>query len=140
MRVSRLSIVPAGLLVAALGSGVGFALNVQAEDQEPGPSYPTLPDGRSLGRLPAEGDQLAVDKIPDLVAVVGDHGVEGYADARYILGKGEPAPRSPAEALAMQRDRPPTTTVLVYAEDGVTIVDTFTIDNRPLTGTDPEQG
>lgn len=141
MKLPRWSIVPAGLLVVALESGVGFALSIGV-DKEPRPRepYSVLEDGRTIGKLPAGEEPVKVREIPDLVAVVGDKGVEGFAESKYILGTGEPAPRSPAEALEMQRSRAATTVVPVYADDGVTIVDTFTIDNRPITGTDPEQG
>jgi hypothetical protein len=92
--------------------------------------YIRVPDGRTLGTLPPHGTHLDVDSVPDLVAVVGDSGIEGFADSCYILGKGEAAPRSPAEALRMQGNRPDIV-VPVHASNGMTVIDVFTIPATP---------
>ena len=82
-------------------------------------------EGRSFGPLPTGGSHLSPSQIPDLVAVVGDHHVLGYADSDLLLGD-DPAD-SPAEALGRQESRPKIRKVPVYATDGTTIVDIFTV-------------
>jgi hypothetical protein len=50
----------------------------------------------------------------------------GMPTATYCL-EGNPA-RSPAEALRSQQGEPETRQVPVYASDGTTVVDTFTVN------------
>lgn len=79
-------------------------------------------DGRSFGPLPTSGSHLSPSQIPDFVRVVGDHKVVGYADSHVLLGGGQAT--SPAEALSQPAPRQ----VSVYASDGTTVVDTFTVN------------
>jgi hypothetical protein len=107
--------------LASVAIGYGGALAV-AED---GGDYPKTADGRTYGTLPTNDEPLAVSDVPDLVAVVGENGVDGYITKDAFIG-GE-APQSPEEALKWQASAS-STTVPVYAEDGTTVVDSFTID------------
>ena len=86
-------------------------------------------DGRSFGPLPTGGGRhLSPSDIPDLVRVVGDKEVVGYADSDLLLG-GDAA-GSPAEARRRQESAPNTRKVPVYASDGTTVVDTFTVSRQ----------
>lgn len=88
--------------------------------------YPTTPDGRTYGRLPTGDKPLDPNDLPDLIAVVGDNGVEGYAETSLVIGPAEP-PASPEEALEQQQNAPESRSVPVYAKDGVTVIDTLTV-------------
>jgi hypothetical protein len=91
----------------------------------PAGTWPITPDGRTYGTVvPPEGTDVSVQALPDLVAVVGNHGRQGYADARVVTGFG-PTPANPQQALAQQegsRDRD----VPVYGIDGK-VIDRFTV-------------
>ena len=82
-----------------------------------------------IGGLPADvdGDGLISDtgdeRIPSLIMAAGDSGVAGYV--RYDDLEG-PQPSSPAEALAMSGQE---RVIPVYAADGFTVVDWYTISS-----------
>jgi hypothetical protein len=118
-RSSRIGIAAAVLLVS-LVAAVGVKTVVLADDAE----YAETPDGRTYGTLPTEGDHLAVADLPDLIAVKGNNGRNGYITRDAFMGG--PPPSSPEEALRQQR-KGGDVVVPVYAEDGVTVIDTFTI-------------
>ncbi|MEG0614756.1 MAG: hypothetical protein RR540_03290, partial [Oscillospiraceae bacterium] len=65
---------------------------------------------------------------PDLVAAVGDNGIEGYIRTSESMGD---KPSSPEEALENQEARIKsgnvTRTINLYGADGITVIDTFTI-------------
>lgn len=65
--------------------------------------------------------------LPDLIAVVGDNGHEGYIYREDFMGED---PESPEEAVAIQESLENGTYVPkvfnVYESDGVTVIDTFT--------------
>ena len=91
------------------------------------PPAGTTKDGRTYGPLLPEG-KTAGEVVPDLVSVVGDHGIEGYADSAVVLGDDKNGPASPAEALAQQASKASSPVVTpVFAKDGVTQIDTFTL-------------
>lgn len=95
-------------------------------------------DGRTYGPLLTSADGKN-EKAPDLVSVEGDHGKLGYADSDTVLGENEPAPSSPEEALRLQSERAKNPVVIpVFAEDGITKIDTFTIGrgNTKVEGKD----
>ena len=92
---------------------------------ESGESYGTAmdsPDGRD----------------PDLVAVLGDNGIVGYARSSDLDGE---MPSSPEEAIMMQEEREkagnPPRVINVYKTDGVTVIDTFTIGSSEPSENDP---
>lgn len=109
------------ILAALMPIGHGSASEVEGG----GNDYPTTPDGRTFGTLPTGDEQgLAVSDLPDLIAAVGEQGRHGYITREAFMGG--PAPSSPGEALAAQ-EKAEAVTVPVYAEDGTTVIDTFTI-------------
>lgn len=118
----------AGLLAASMAVGFGVATAVAGTDS---PEYPSLTDGRTIGTLPTDDKPLAVKDMPDLIKVSGDSGKLGYVTREDFLGG--PAPSSPEEALAEQADAK-TETIPVYAEDGKTVIDTFTVLGPEDTG------
>lgn len=71
-----------------------------------------------------------VEDEPDLMAAIGDNGIEGYVRRTEL--EGEP-PASPEEAIKMQEEREkngnPPKVVNVYEADGVTVIDTLTSVN-----------
>ena len=87
----------------------------------------------SIGGWPEDVDgngvisDSGVERIPELIKAVGDNGVEGYVRLEQLDG---PQPANPAEAVAMSGQ---TRVLPVYAEDGVKVVDYYTIQ-----GTLPE--
>jgi hypothetical protein len=92
---------------------------------EPGVSgYPTNASGQTYGDLPTSDEPLSNKDIPDLVGVMGNNGEHGYITKRAFLGGRAPA--NPEQALEIQATAEPVT-VPVYAADGVTVIDTFTI-------------
>lgn len=121
----------AGVLSVATSGLVGYYSVASAGDEAP--IYPETGTGQTYGTLPADSSGLDLADAPDLVRVVGDHGVEGYASSADVLGKDEAAPESPATALAEQETSRSMQTP-VYAVDGVTVVDTFTIGGHDLGG------
>jgi len=135
------------LLIAALLtvglSAAAFALRAVADPASPKPStlaqlHASPPAATStgctsgprpaIGKFPGDknGDGKISDtgreRIPALVAAVGDHGVAGYVRANDVFCT--PAPASPAAALAAEEKGQ---VIPVYAANGRTIVDTLTI-------------
>ncbi len=92
----------------------------------------------SIGGWPADtnGDGLISDsgdeRIPELIKAAGDHGVSGYV--RYEDLEGGPQPSNPAEAVAMSGQE---RVIPVYAEDGFTVVDWYTITSGEGTPIPP---
>lgn len=82
----------------------------------------------AIGKFPGDsnGDGTISDsgseRIPALVAAVGDHGVAGYVRVDEVFCT--PPPVSPAAALASM-GKPHL--IPVYASNGTTVVDTLTI-------------
>ena len=82
----------------------------------------------AIGKFPADanGDGIITDsgneRIPALVAAVGDHGNAGYVKVTDVFCT--PAPASPAAALASQ-GKP--RQIPVYAPNGTTVIDTLTV-------------
>jgi hypothetical protein len=71
-----------------------------------------------------------VEYMPDLTRVLGDNGIVGYARTSE-LPVSDPVPSSPEEAVRMmeeaERDGVAPRVINVYENDGITIIDTFTI-------------
>lgn len=80
------------------------------------------------------GSELLLEMIgvePDLISAVGQNGAEGYikrTDLDYNL------PSNPAEAMEYMANRPARRTIPLYAEDGVTVLGSFVIDNTTPSG------
>lgn len=85
--------------------------------------YKVNANGQSYG---IGADAEYVEDLPDLVAAVGDNGVEGYVYTSELLK----SPSNPTEALEYQRkidsgEYVPAV-INVYESDGKTVVDTLT--------------
>lgn len=138
----RRLLIAAALLVVGV-STTAFALRASAGPASPTPStlgqlQRSLPAATStgcaagprpaIGKFPADtnGDGKISDsgseRIPALVAAVGDHGIAGYVRANDVFCS--PPPVSPAAALAAQ-GKPQV--IPVFAANGTTIIDTLTI-------------
>lgn len=128
----RLGVAGAALVAACSVGGYALASTATAS-----PTYPVTPTGQTYGTLPSDGTQLPLAGLPDLVKVVGDHGIEGYAASSDVLGVGDAAPATPELALAQQKLNV-TRAVPVYAADG-TVVDTFTIAGSDAGGVETTQ-
>lgn len=142
-------------LVVALGIGVGIGVYVgtrgfgtsapAAAESAPTPdgsSEDALPetrtnaDGLTYGVLRPEpteaylnGEAVSDLDVPDLILVVGDKGREGYVYRSAILPDPESLPTSPEEAVAYtQAQARAAKTFPVYTSDGVTQIDTYTVD------------
>lgn len=110
----------AALIVA--GGGAAFAGSQMSDepetyqDQSARFKVPTgvTEDGRTYGAVPPFGSDNMIEEkdFPDLVAVQGDHGIQGFAERKAMS-------KEPAAGQSV--------VVPVYAEDGVTKVDTYTI-------------
>lgn len=93
-----------------------------------------LPDGRTYGPAPVapDGGQFDgegyMDNLPDLVSVLGDHGVSGYADSNLVFGDGDFD--SPEDVAAYVEATKNGMTIPVYDEQGKK-VDTFTLQQSP---------
>ena len=86
--------------------------------------YEVNENGQTYG---TDIDSPYVEDLPDLMAVIGDHGKQGYVYRDEFLGD---PPSSPEEAVAIQKSIENGTYIPkvynVYESDGVTIIDTFT--------------
>ncbi len=140
-RRRRLALAAAFLVVAA--AVATFAIKATADPSSPRPGLITTPASLralasstgctagprpAIGKFPGDrnGDGRITDsgneRIPALVAAVGDHGTAGYVKATDVFC--QPAPATPAAALATQ-GKP--RQIPVYAVNGTTRVDTLTI-------------
>ncbi|MGK2875492.1 MAG: hypothetical protein ACSLEW_07605 [Nocardioides sp.] len=88
--------------------------------------YPTNDQGMTYGAFPSESTQDRAADSPDLVLVIGDNNVEGYVYNSESFADDE-APSSPEEAIKQQDSSSGRRVISVYADDGKTVVDTFTI-------------
>lgn len=82
--------------------------------------YPTNAQGQTYG--PPTGDFW-----PDLMLAEGNNGVQGYVYTSDLTG--EP-PTTIEEALARNPDEP--FDIPVYKSDGITVIDTFTVNGSAL--------
>ena len=86
--------------------------------------YEVNENGQTYG---TDIDSPYVEDLPDLMAVIGDHGKQGYVYRDEFLGD---PPSSPEEAVEIQKSIENGTYIPkvynVYESDGVTIIDTFT--------------
>ncbi|WP_298132820.1 hypothetical protein [Micropruina sp.] len=103
---------------------------------EAGLSYGPVP-------MPSGDDDTVPDSLtPDLVSVMGDNGVLGYAESSLVFGDAWQA-ANPKDAVAQEAAREAARTagdsvqhvIPVYAEDGMTQIDTFTIEYPPAPQT-----
>lgn len=132
-RKSLIRITGVALLAAALGIWTGIAAASSGS-----PSGSETPATRpSIGGWPADsnGDGVISDsgaeQIPELISAVGDNGVSGYV--RYSDLEG-PQPANPEEAVKMSNQ---TRAIPVYAADGKTVIDQYTISGDKVNDISP---
>lgn len=95
-------------------------------------------DRPSIGGWPedANGDGIISDsgeeRIPELIKAVGDKGVDGYVRFEDLGG---PQPSSPEEAVRISGEE---RVIPVYAEDGETVIDTYTLRADPAPDERPQ--
>lgn len=86
--------------------------------------YEVNENGQTYGK---DIDSPYVEDLPDLMAVIGDHGKQGYVYRDEFLGD---PPSSPEEAVEIQKSIENGTYIPkvlnVYESDGETIIDTIT--------------
>ncbi|MCL2054929.1 MAG: hypothetical protein FWG90_10930 [Oscillospiraceae bacterium] len=95
------------------------------------PTYPVNQSNETFGTaLQADG---ITEYEPDLIGAEGDNGEVGYVRKSELYTK---MPSSPEEALRIQRERVEkrdfSRVINVYAEDGITVLDTFTSNKAGL--------
>lgn len=108
---------------------VGEPVVYNAETNEPvphvQPKYEVNEYGQTFG---STLDVMYVSDYPDLIAVLGDNGIRGYAYPADLDGE---QPSCPEEAVKMMEERAkngnPPRVINVYDSDGRTVIDTFTI-------------
>lgn len=75
------------------------------------------------------GQAVSREELPDLILVVGDAGHEGYVYRSVLVPDPKSLPKSPSEAVAFtQAQARAAKTFPVYESDGLTQIDTFTLD------------
>jgi signal peptidase I len=100
-----------------IGKVIGY---VQNESSVNSPEVPKIQDGQTDDAL-----FEAINKTPDLVKAVGVDGTEGYVRNQDLLGE---MPKTPEEALEMQKKSPPGgRDIPLYAADGKTVIGVFHI-------------
>ena len=84
--------------------------------------FPTNSRGLTYGSIAESG---SLNTMPDLVAVMGQSGIEGFVYKEDLV---EPRPKSPADAVRGQghRDLRGSRLVAVYDVEGVNQIDVFT--------------
>lgn len=103
-------------------------------------SEPIGEDRPRIGGWPedADGDgtisDTGAERIPALIRTAGDHGVTGYV--RYVDLEG-PQPSNPEEASATSGQE---RVIPVYAEDGFTVVDWYTLSSDEGSPSPPPGG
>jgi len=134
-------IMPVLSLAFGLLIGIGIVGYKCVQDQENKPvsvveAEEKIPIGCKVnanGQTYGSAKAKSMQALPDLIGVVGDNGVKGYLYREDFIGK---MPSSPEEALRIQAEKDErlakgedvNTVYSVYAEDGVTVVDTFTTE------------
>lgn len=121
LRSRRVKII--GITVVFLcAAGIGAASAANGGPPGP-PDFPKNAKGDTYGKLPFDG---SADQVPDLVAVVGTHGKQGYVRPQD-LHLTDDAPSSPEEALK-QQSQSVDEEIPVYGQDGSTVIDTFVVE------------
>ena len=140
VKLRRKSKISAVLLVAAVtAASVGTAVVAYAQKSSPPVyhdkemtqivphtyvDYEVNENGQTYG---TDIDSPYIEDLPDLMAVIGDHGKQGYVYRDELIGA---PPSSPEEAVEQQKALENETytpkVYNVYEADGVTIIDTFT--------------
>lgn len=94
------------------------------------PEYAVNKNGQTYGTPTVKGNPEAyiyLEDYPDLIGVIGDHGISGYLYLEDFIGE---EPKTLEEAAAISEAQRNGTYIPrsypVYAADGETVIDTFT--------------
>lgn len=127
----RASTIAKGSVITIAGAVLGLAVagGVSAtaglnRSQEPAPVFPQNARGMTYG---SSLDAISPETEPDLILATGNNGRLGYVRATDVTPV---SPATPEEAIA--QNGAPARTVPLYARDGVTVIDSFT-----MTAADP---
>lgn len=116
--------ITAAAVVASIADGSYSDPGLTKEIAHNKPDYETNNDGKTFG---SSADVMYVEDLPDLIAVVGDNGKEGFVYADEFIGD---VPSSLDEIKLIRESMRNGTYVPkvynVYESDGKTIIDTFT--------------
>lgn len=121
-----------GVLVGNAGFGTQPPAGAAEVDEVGTSKLPlsTNANGQTYGSL--VGREESPDH-PDLVAAYGNKGELGYVYYDDVVA---PEPKSPAEAVALNVRAEQEVTVPLYASDGVTQIDTYTVNKGAVTTTE----
>ena len=91
--------------------------------------YSINENGQTYGKTPM--DAVFISDYPDLIAVIGDNGNEGYIFKEDYIGEFADSPAEANRITEAQRNGSYTPrTIYVYESDRKTVIDTFTEGNR----------
>ncbi|MDO7788795.1 hypothetical protein [Desulforamulus aquiferis] len=113
-----------GLTIGTIGSSPYISDTLSPKNNAS--IYPKNSNGQTYGSALYANSP---EEEPDLISVLGDHGKSGYALKQDFYG---PEPNTPEEALVYMRNRPKVNKINVYATDGKTIIDTYSIFNPTI--------
>jgi len=129
MKFAKRPLIVGAALVAGLGIGVGTSTLAIASDngapQGGAGVYKVNVHGKSYGSI---FDSKSPTQEPDLIQAIGINGKTGYVRNEDL---NPPLPKNPQEALAQQKAAETPKRIPVYAEDGVTVIDTFIVGGPP---------
>ncbi len=95
--------------------------------------YEVNENGETFG---TGADAMYPEDEPDLIAAVGDNGIEGYVRKTELDDDEMDKAQTPEEVARIQEERDakgnPNRIINVYESDGVTVIDTFTIGSRTI--------
>lgn len=111
------------LTVVMLGFGTKIANIFPNKNQTPAPVYPTNENGQTYGSALYA---TSPNTEPDLIKAIGVDGTVGYVRSVDLNG---PMPKTPEEALELQRKTPSVREIPLYAVDGKTVIGKFKIEN-----------
>lgn len=143
LRVSRSFATIAGLAigVSAVSVPLAFALTSNGSTTTPPPNsapaaWPSNASGQSYGSIQGVTSSASV---PDLILVIATDGKVGYVHKAQWLAATQVVPADPAAAVAQAQSggNTATTTLPVYAQDGVTQVGVFVAGGGTTSTTAP---
>jgi len=109
----------AGMVVGTFG--IGHAIAIANNSQTSASVYPKNENGQTYG---SSMYATSIDTMPDLIKARGVDGTSGYIRREDFNGV---QPKTPKEALELQRTAPSIRKIPLYAVDGKTVIGTFII-------------
>ncbi|AGL01883.1 hypothetical protein [Desulfoscipio gibsoniae] len=109
-------------LISGLSLGIfGFGPAIANQNQELAPVYQINENGQTYG---SAANATTEENEPDLILAEGEDGTIGYVLSKDLNGK---QPKTPKEALEIQRNTPSTRIIPLYDVDGKTVIGEFKI-------------